>query len=66
MWKAVGDRLQTPYYPSRGGRNKKIRSRKQRAHIGKYYFVNRTMQLWNQLFTYALGAFSCNPSSSRK
>jgi hypothetical protein len=41
--KAVGDRLQTPYHLGRGDHGKKIRSRKQRADIGKYSFVNRTI-----------------------
>jgi hypothetical protein len=48
-WKAVGDRLQTPCYLSRGDHVKKIRSRKQWTDIGKYSFVNRTIQLWNYL-----------------
>jgi hypothetical protein len=65
-WKAVGDRLQTPYYLSRGDHGKKIRSRKQRTDIGKYSFVNRTIQLWNQLPEYALGTLSCKPSSFKK
>jgi hypothetical protein len=33
-WKAVGDRLQTPCYLSRGDHGKEIRSRKQRTDIG--------------------------------
>jgi hypothetical protein len=48
-WKAVGDRSQTPCYLSRSDHGKKIRSRKQRTNIGKYSFVDRTIQLWNQL-----------------
>jgi hypothetical protein len=63
---AVGDRLQTPCYLSRGDHGKKIRSRKQRTDIGKYSFVHRTIQLWNQLPEDALGALSCKPSSFRK
>jgi hypothetical protein len=65
-WKAVGDRLQTPCYLSRGDHGKKIRSRKQRTDIVKYSFVNSTTQLWNQLLEDALGALSCKPSSFRK
>jgi hypothetical protein len=42
VWKAVGDRLQTPYHLGRGDHGKKIRSRKQQRDIGKYSFVNRT------------------------
>jgi hypothetical protein len=49
VWKAVGDRLQKPCYLSRVDHDRKIRSRKQRTDIGKYFFVNRTIQLWNQL-----------------
>jgi hypothetical protein len=41
-------------------------SRKQRTDIGKYSFVNRTIQLWNQLPEDALGTLSCNNSSFRK
>jgi hypothetical protein len=60
-WKAIGDRLETPCYLS-----KKIRSRKQRTDIGKYSFVNRTIQLCNQLPADALEALSCKPSNFRK
>jgi hypothetical protein len=65
-WKAVGDRLQTPCYLSKGDHDKKIRNRKQRTDIGKYSFVNRTIQFWNQLPEDALGTLSCKPSSFRK
>jgi hypothetical protein len=47
---------------SRGDHGKKIRSRKQRTNIGKYSFVNRTIQLWNQLPADVFGAHSCKPS----
>jgi hypothetical protein len=49
-------------YLSRGDHGKKIRSRKQRTDIGKYSFVNRTIQFWNQLPADALGTLSCKPS----
>jgi hypothetical protein len=65
-WKAVGDRLQTPCYLSRGGHGKKIRSRKQRTDIVRGSFVNRTIQLWNLLPEDALEALSCKPDSFRK
>jgi hypothetical protein len=65
-WKAVGDRVQTPCYLSRGDHGTKIRSRKQRTDIRKYSFVNRTIQLWNQLPEDALGTLSCKPSSFKK
>jgi hypothetical protein len=64
--KAVGDRLQTPCYLSRGDHGKTVRSRKQRTDIGKYSSVNRTIQLWNQLPEDALGALSCRPNSFRE
>jgi hypothetical protein len=35
--------------------DRKIRSRKQKTDIGKNSFVNRTIQLWNQLPADALG-----------
>jgi hypothetical protein len=41
-------------------------SRKQGTDIRKYSFVNKTMQLWNQLPADALGTVSCKPSNSRK
>jgi hypothetical protein len=41
-------------------------SRKQWTDIGKYSFVNRTIQLWNQLPENALRTLSCKPSSFRK
>jgi hypothetical protein len=64
--KAVGGRLQTPCYLNRGDHGKKIRSRAQRTDIGKYSFVNRTIQLWNKLPEDALGTLSCKPNSFRK
>jgi hypothetical protein len=46
--------------------DKKIRSRKQKTDIGKYSFLNRTIQLWNQLPADALGTLSCKQSNFRK
>jgi hypothetical protein len=43
-----------------------VHRRKQRTDIGKYSFVNRTIQLWNQLPADALGALSCKPNNFRK
>jgi hypothetical protein len=34
--------------------------------IGKYSFVKRTIQVWNQLPADILGALSCKPSNFRK
>jgi hypothetical protein len=45
----VLDRLQRPCYLSRVDHDRKIRSREQRTDNGKCSFVNRTIQLWNQL-----------------
>jgi hypothetical protein len=65
-WKAIGDRLRRPFYLSRVDHDRKIRSRKQKTDIGKYSFVNRTIQLCNQLPAGALGSLSCKPSNFRK
>jgi hypothetical protein len=55
-------------YKDRGivDHDKKIRSRKHRTDIGKYSFVNRTIQLWNLLPADALGTLSCKSSNFRK
>jgi hypothetical protein len=37
-----------------------------KRHIGKYSFVNRTFQVWNQLPAEILGTLSCKPSNFRK
>jgi hypothetical protein len=60
-WKAVGDRLQRPHYLSRVDYERKIRNRRQRTDIGKYSFVNRTTQCWNQLLAEVLGTLPCKP-----
>jgi hypothetical protein len=65
-WKAIGDRLERPCYLSRVDHNRKIRSRKQETDIGKYSFVNRTIQVWNQLPAEVLATLSCKPSNFRK
>jgi hypothetical protein len=62
----MGDRLEKPCYLSRVDHNRKIRSRKQKTDIGKSTFVNRTIQLWNQLPEDVLGTLSCKPSNFRK
>jgi hypothetical protein len=64
--KAIGDRLQTPCYLNRVDHDRASGSKKHKRHIGKYSFVNRTIQLWNQLPAVALGTFSCKPSNFRK
>jgi hypothetical protein len=65
-WRAIGDRLENPCYLSRVDHNRKIWSRKQKTDIGKYSFVNRTIQLWNQLPADVLGTLSCKPCNFRK
>jgi hypothetical protein len=62
----MGDRLERPCYISRVNHDRKIGSRKQKKYIGKYSFVNRTIQVWNQLPADVLGALSCKPSNFRK
>jgi hypothetical protein len=37
-----------------------------KRYFGKYSFVNRTTQLWNQLPADALGTLYCKPSKFRK
>jgi hypothetical protein len=40
--------------------------RKQKTDIGKYSFVNRTIQLWNELPADALGTLAYKSSNFRK
>jgi hypothetical protein len=63
---AIGDRLERPCYLSRVDHNRKIRSRKLKTDIGKYFLVNRTIQVWNQLPADVLGNLSCKLSNFRK
>jgi len=65
-WKPIGDRLQRPHYLSRVDHERKIRSRRQRTDIGKYSFVNRTIQHWNQLPAEVLGILPCKPNTFKK
>jgi hypothetical protein len=65
-WKAISDRLQKSRYLSRVHHDKKIRSRKQQTDVGKYSFVNRTIEVWNQLPADALGTLSCKPSNFKE
>ena len=58
-WKTIRDKLRRPYYLSRVDNVRKIRDRKQRMDIGKYFFVNRTIKNWNQLLAEAFGTFPC-------
>jgi hypothetical protein len=65
-WKARGDTLQRPCYLSTVDHDRKIRSRKQKTDIVKYSFVNRTIELWNELPAHALGIVFCKPCNFRK
>jgi len=65
-WKFIGDRLQQPNYLSRIDHDWKIRNRRQRTDIGKYFFVNRTIRLWSGLPAEILDTLPCKPSAFRK
>ena len=65
-WKPIGDRLQRPHYLRRVDHERKIRSRRQRTDIGKYSFVKRTIQHWNQLPAEVLGILPCKPITFKK
>jgi hypothetical protein len=65
-WKDIGDRLQGPCYLIRDDHDWKIRARKQRTHIGKYSFVNRTIKLWNQLPAETSATYPCKSHIFRK
>jgi len=65
-WKPIGVRLQRPHYLSRVDHERKIRSRRQRTDTGKYSFVNRTIQHWNQLPAEVLGILPCKTITFKK
>jgi hypothetical protein len=64
-WKTIGVSLQSPCYLSRVDHDRKIGCRKQKTDIGKYSFVNGTIQLWNQVPADALGSLSSKSSNFR-
>ena len=64
-WKAIRDMLRRAYYLCRFDHVRKIRDRKQRKDVGKYFFVNRTIKNWNQLPAEALGTFLFKPKIFR-
>ena len=66
VWKVIGDKLQRPHYLNRIDHEQKIRSRRQRMDIGKYSFVNRTIQDWNQLPAEVLGTLPCKLKTLKK
>jgi hypothetical protein len=57
--KTIGHRLLEPRCLSRGNHACKIGGTKQRTDIGKYFFVNRIIELWNQLPSDVPAIFSC-------
>jgi hypothetical protein len=65
-WKDIGDRLERPHYLSRVDNNLKIRNRRQRTDIGKYSFVNRTIEHWNRLPAETLEPLPGNSTTFRK
>jgi len=65
-WKAIADKLQRTHYLSRVDHERKIRSRRHRTDIGKYSFVNRTIQDWNHLPAEVLGTLPCKPNTLKK
>ena len=65
-WKPISDRLQRPQYLIRLDRDRYVRIRRQRVDIGKYPFLNRTIQHWNQLPAEVLGIFPCKPITFKK
>jgi len=65
-WKPIGDGLQWAHYLSKVDHERKIRSRRQRMDVGKYSFVNRTIQHWNQLPAEVLGILPWKPITFKK
>jgi hypothetical protein len=65
-WEEIRDRLERPHCLSRVDHNHKIRNRRQRTDIGKYSFVNRTIEQWNQLPAEILEPLPCNSIIFRK
>jgi hypothetical protein len=65
-WKPIGKRLKRPHYLSRVDHERKIRIRKQRTDIGKYSFLNRTIQLWNQLPAEVFGNLPCKQNTFKR
>jgi len=64
--KGIGVRPLKPCYLSRNEHNQKIRNRKQRTDVGKYFFVNRTIKSWNQFTADLLASFPCKLNTFRK
>jgi len=60
------DRFLKPCCLSRDDHNRKIRTRKQRAYVGKYSYVNRTIESWKQLPAGLLASFPYKLNTFRK
>jgi hypothetical protein len=58
--------LLKPCYLGRDDHAWKIRTRKQRTDVGKYYFVNGAIRSWNQLPAGVLAPFPCKLGTFRK
>jgi hypothetical protein len=65
-WIAIGDRRLKPSYLSTDDHNPKNMTRKNRIDGGKYSFVNRAIQSWNQLPAVLLGSFPCKLNTFTK
>jgi hypothetical protein len=65
-WKAISERLKRPHYLSRVDHERKFRSRRQRTDIGKYSFMNKTIEDWNQLPAEVLGTLPCKQNTLKK
>jgi hypothetical protein len=62
----VGDSLLKQCCPSRDDHGRKIRIRKQRTNVGKYSFVNRSINDWNRLPAAMLASFPSKLNTFRK
>jgi hypothetical protein len=65
-WNSIGDTLKGTCYLSRDDHDRNIKARKRRTNIGKYSFINRTIELWNQLLAEAPVSFPCKSHTFRK
>jgi hypothetical protein len=63
--KGIGERLERHYYRSRVDHERKIRNRRGRMDIGKYYFVNKTIRLWKMLPVECSRTVLCKPNIFR-
>jgi hypothetical protein len=61
----MGERFLKPCYLSWEDHNRKIRTRKHRTDVGKYFFVKRTIKSWNLLPAGILASFPCKPNTFR-